>query len=110
MGDKHITVNVFADDCPPSVTLTDIRDLLVTNQEKIDAIGASIEVVSNGLTAAVNGLAADIQALKDKVAAGEPLNFAPVDSKLGTLQQVAQLLTDLDAANPPAEPPVVPAP
>jgi ABC-type xylose transport system substrate-binding protein len=74
-----------------TIALHHLRSLIVTNQEKIDAIAVAIDT-------AATGLAADIQALKDAVAAGQTLNFTALDAKIAALQA-------LDAQNPPAPTP-----
>jgi ABC-type xylose transport system substrate-binding protein len=71
-----------------TLALKRIRRLLVTNQEKLDALAAALDT-------AAAGLAADIQALKDAVAAGQTLDFTALEAKVAALQA-------LDAANPPA--------
>lgn len=59
----------------------------VTNQEKINAVSAALEL-------ATAGLRADIADLKAKVAAGETLDFGPLDAKVAALAA-------LDAEHPP---------
>lgn len=89
-------------------SLTKLEKLAMTNQQKLDAVGAAVESVSTALTSAATGIRADIQALKDANAAGEALDFTAVDQKVTNLQAAAKVLEDLDAENPPATPPVVP--
>lgn len=71
--------------------LSEIKGIVVTNQEKINAIGASLD-------AATNNIRGDIQRLKDQVANGETLDFGPLDRHL-------QQLEGLDAENPAPIPP-----
>jgi len=69
--------------------LNRIEDIVSANQDKLDAVAAQLDV-------AATGLAADIQALKDQIAAGTPpeqLDFTALDAR-------AQALSDLDAQNP----------
>ncbi len=67
---------------------------VVSNQQKLDAVAAALQT-------ATDGIRADIQALKDQVAAGEPLDFAPLESHVARLSTAANALTNLDAENPP---------
>ena len=72
-----------------------------TTQQKIDAIGAALD-------AAATGLAADIQTLKDQLnGANNGMTEADVNAALAPLEARAQALADLDAQNPPTEPPPV---
>ncbi len=62
------------------------------NQERLDALDARLGTVA----ADIRG---DIQALKDQVAAGEALDFGPIEARVGGLEGLA-------AENPaPVEPP-----
>lgn len=88
--------------------LDEIKGLLMTNQEKIDAMGAAVEAVAVSLKTSTDGIRADIQALKDQAAAGQTLDFTAVDRSTDKLRQAADALAELDAANPPASPPVLP--
>lgn len=67
--------------------VSNLEGLIMTNQQKLDAIAAALD-------AAAAGLAADIQALKDQVANGQTLDFTAVDAKVAALAA-------LDADNPP---------
>ncbi len=62
-------------------------DSTMTNQEKIQAVSDAIE-------SATTGIAGDIAVLKAAVAAGETLDWGPLDAKIAALQA-------LDAENPP---------
>lgn len=110
----HVTGPVTINTTDPAVTsalssvlnkLEEIKEITLTNQEKIDAANAAIDAVGAQLTTATTGLAADIQALKDAVAANAPVDLSGLETRLASLQAAAQALTDLDAANPPAPTP-----
>jgi hypothetical protein len=73
--------------CP---TLDEIKELLVTNQEKLDAIAAAIDQATADLTA-------EIASLKAAVANGQTLDFTALDAKVAALGA-------LDTANPPPAP------
>lgn len=67
-------------------------DNIMTNQEQLNALGQRLE-------AATTGIRDDIQVLKDAAAAGEPLDFSPLEQRVTALE-------GLDAENPaPVEPP-----
>lgn len=70
--------------------LNQLKEITMTNQEKIDAITAALD-------AAATGLRADIDALKAQVLAGQTLDFTSLDAKVAALAA-------LDAENPPATP------
>lgn len=82
-------------------TINQIRSILVTNQEKIDALGTSLQTLGDNLTTALAGLRGDIQNLKNAVENDRPLDFTAVETKLATAEEAARSLTDLDAENPP---------
>jgi len=83
-------------------------------QAKLDEIGTVLDGIGPQLTTGVAGIQADIQALKDQIAAGgmteaEILNaLSGLAAKAANVGVSAQAVTDLDLANPgvpPAPPP-----
>jgi uncharacterized membrane protein YccC len=85
-----------------TAALKRIRRLLVTTQEKLDAIATAVDGFATEIQTAVDGIAADIQAIKD---ANPAVDFANVEGKVARLQQATQSLKDLDAQHPPAPEP-----
>jgi hypothetical protein len=94
----HVTV----EDSKVLKAVTELKEMLVTNQEKIDAIGTALDEIGTKLTTGLAGVAQDIQALKDQVAKGQTLDFTALETKVSSLQTAADALTSLDAENPPA--------
>lgn len=70
--------------------LDQLREIALTNQEKINSITVAINT-------ATEGIRADIQALKDANAAGQVLDFTALDAKVAALAA-------LDAENPATQP------
>lgn len=64
------------------------QEIIMTNQERINAIALILDK-------AAAGLSADIAALKEKIAAGEPLDLSDLEAK-------AAALSALDLENPPS--------
>ncbi len=79
--------------------LEELKELVITNQQKLDAIAAALDTLSAQLTTATTGITADIAALK---AANPTLDFTVLDQRVAAITAAAQALSDLDAMNPPA--------
>lgn len=71
-------------------------------QDKIDADVAAIKAVTDGLTTANTDILAEIQALKDAVAAGQPVDFSALDAAVAPLQTIATNIEGIAPAPTPA--------
>jgi hypothetical protein len=106
---KHISVNVFADgSCTEGVhdrietALAELKEMLVTTQEKLDGYSAAVDTFATEIGTAVNGIASDIAAIK---AANPAADFTALDARMTALGTAIQSLKDLDAQHPPAPTP-----
>jgi hypothetical protein len=102
--DGTTIVNINLPGAPGTLleAITELKGLVVTNQEKIDAIGTALEGVSGQLNTALTGLTADFAALKQQITdANVPIDTSAVDEKVNRLRAAADALAALDAENPP---------
>jgi len=83
-----------------SAHLGDITERLnrMATQEQVDALAAAVTDAVDKITAALAGIRADIDALKQQA----NVDVAPLEAKVAQAAAAAQALADLDAENPPA--------
>lgn len=78
---------------------------MATNQERIDGLTAQVAKVADEINSLKNALVAEINALKDQLAAGEDLDFSALEAKV---QEIDGIVPD---PTPDPEPgPVEPEP
>lgn len=102
------TINVnhrlvgFGDDTPAVLqTLRRIEEKLMGLQDKLDAYAAQVDTFVTALGNAVDGIAADIAALK---AANPAVDTTKIDASMAGLSAMVDKATALDAENPPVTP------
>lgn len=81
--------------------LENILGVVMTNQAGIDALTTRVDTMSANAAKAHDGLAADIQALKDAIANLPPsVDTTALEAAVASAEGNVATLTDLDAANP----------
>jgi hypothetical protein len=78
--------------------LLQMMEIVMTNQEELDARAARLEASNAGLRLDVQGLKQAVQDLKDAAAEGAPLDFSAIDAELAKSEA-------LDAETPAPETP-----
>jgi enoyl-CoA hydratase/carnithine racemase len=76
-----------------------LETAMALTQSQVDAYAAAVAGYATQVQQATDGLAADLQALKDQI--GPEVDTSGLDAGMARLTAAAQALGDLDAANPP---------
>jgi hypothetical protein len=74
----------------------------LATQEQVDQIAAQLDTSTAALSAGVQGLRSDIDALRQQV--GDQVDLTPLQTRADALAAAVQTLSDLDAENPPPTP------
>ena len=82
-------------------------DVLMTQQDDINADVQAIDQADTDLAAAVTAIQADIADLNAKIAAGQPVSLTALDAKVASLKTMVATVAAI--VPPPAAPPAPPA-
>lgn len=76
------------------------RTKTMAAQDDVNAIAAQLSGVGDEISAGVDGIRADIQALKDAIAAGQPVDLTALEASVARVAAAGDAVRALDQENP----------